>query len=159
MAQQPHRETWVDRQIREAQERGEFDHLPGAGKPLGDLGDPNDADWWVRGYIKREKLDVSGALPTPLALRKEASDFPESLADVRTEADVREILEDFNRRVKVDRLRPAVGNLPPLIARTVDVDEVVEQWRALRDALTPPPEAPADPPSVATSWWRRLTGR
>ena len=159
MAQQPHRETWVDRQIREAQERGEFDNLPGAGKPLGDLGDPNDADWWVRSYIKREKLDVSGALPTPLALRKESSDFPESLADVRTEADVREILEDFNRRVKVDRLRPAVGNLPPLIARTVDVDEVVEQWRALRAALTPPPEAPADPPSVATSWWRRLTGR
>ena len=159
MAQQPHRETWVDRQIREAQERGEFDHLPGAGKPLGDLGDPNDADWWVRSYIKREKLDVSGALPTPLALRKEASDFPESLADVRTEADVREILEDFNRRVKVDRLRPAVGNLPPLIARTVDVDEVVEQWRALRAARTPPPEAPTDPPSAATSWWRRLTGR
>ncbi|HEU4330438.1 MAG TPA: DUF1992 domain-containing protein [Lapillicoccus sp.] len=159
MAQQPHRETWVDRQIREAQERGEFDHLPGAGKPLGDLGDPNDADWWVRSYIKREKLDVSGALPTPLALRREASDFPESLADVRTEADVRDILEDFNRRVKVDRLRPAVGNLPPLIARTVDVDEVVEQWRALRAALTPPPEAPADPPSGATSWWRRLTGR
>ena len=124
MAQQPHRETWVDRQIREAQERGEFDNLPGAGKPLADLGDPNDPDWWVRRYIQREKLDVSGALPTPLALRKEATEFPESLADVRTEAEVREILEDFNRRVKVDRLRPAVCNLPPLLARTVDVDDL-----------------------------------
>ena len=160
MAQQPHRETWVDRQIREAQERGEFDNLPGAGKPLGDLGDPNDPDWWVRRYIEREKLDVSGALPTPLALRKEASEFPASLVDVPTEAEVREILEDFNRRVKVDRLRPAVGNLPPLIARTVDIDELVEQWRALRAARTPPVEPHAVAPTPpTTSWWRRLLGR
>ena len=27
-------EKWVDQQIREAQERGEFDNLPGTGKPL-----------------------------------------------------------------------------------------------------------------------------
>ncbi|GLZ01820.1 hypothetical protein Acsp02_90710 [Actinoplanes sp. NBRC 103695] len=27
-------ESAVDRQLREAQERGEFDNLPGAGKPL-----------------------------------------------------------------------------------------------------------------------------
>ena len=157
MSHQP-REGWVDRQIREAQERGEFDNLPGAGKPLGDLGDPNDPDWWVRSYIKRENLDISGALPTPLALRKEASEFPQSLADVRTEAEVREILEDFNHRVKIDRLRPAVGTLPPLIARTVDVDEVVERWRQLRATLVPPPPAaPEEPPPLATrAWWRRI---
>jgi hypothetical protein len=156
-----YRESWVDRQIREARERGEFDNLPGAGKPLGDLGDPNDPDWWVRNYIKREKLDISGALPTPLALRKEAASFPESLADVRSEDQVREILEDFNHRVKIDRLRPAVGNLPPLLARTVDVDEVVEQWRELRSAVAPPPPPPVadEPPSTpARGWWRRLFG-
>ena len=155
------RESWVDRQIREAQERGDFDNLPGAGKPLGDLGDPNDPDWWVRNYIKREKLDISGALPTPLALRKEAASFPESLADVRSEVQVREILEDFNHRVKIDRLRPAVGNLPPLLARTVDVDEVVEQWRQMRSAEVPsPPHSVTDePPSPsARGWWRRLFG-
>ena len=27
-------EKWIDQQIREAQERGEFDNLPGKGKPL-----------------------------------------------------------------------------------------------------------------------------
>jgi hypothetical protein len=27
-------ESWVDKQIREATERGEFDGLPGAGKPI-----------------------------------------------------------------------------------------------------------------------------
>jgi hypothetical protein len=158
-----YRESWVDRQIREAQERGDFDNLPGAGKPLGDLGDPNDAEWWVRRYIEREKLDVSGALPTPLALRKEAASFPDSLVDVRTEAEVREILEDFNRRVKVDRLRPAVGAMPPLLARTVDVDEVVEQWRRLRESLRPAPPPPEPAHGASTSrrrpWWRRLRDR
>jgi hypothetical protein len=154
-------ETWVDRQIREAQERGDFDNLPGTGKPLGDLGDPNDSEWWVRRYIEREQLDVSGALPTPLMLRKEAASFPDSLADVRTEAEVREILEDFNHRVKVDRLRPAVGTMPPLLARTVDVDEVVDQWRRLRESLVPArPEPDATrPPAPSRPWWRRRRAR
>jgi len=156
---QQYYESWVDKQIREAQERGDFDGLPGAGKPLAHLGDPDDADWWVKGYIKRENLDISGALPTPPALRKEAAGFPEPLADVRQESQVREILEDFNHRVKADRLRPAVGQLPPLIARTVDVEEALEQWRVLRAAT----EAQRPAPAAATEerkptprrWWRR----
>jgi len=162
MSQQYH-ESWVDKQIREAQERGEFDGLPGAGKPLERLGDPDDADWWVKGYLKRENLDISGALPTPLALRKEAAGFPGSLADVRTEAQVREILEDFNHRVKSDRLRPAVGPLPPLIARTVDVDALVGQWQVLRAAALAgsTASAPAGPPAQQEAssrrWWRRRT--
>ena len=156
---QQYYESWVDKQIREAQERGDFDGLPGAGKPLPHLGDPDDADWWVKGYIKRENLDISGALPTPLALRKEAAGFPESLADVRQESQVREILEDFNHRVKADRLRPAVGQLPPLIARTVDVEEALEQWRVLRAATEAQRPASAAAPEerkpTPRRWWRR----
>jgi hypothetical protein len=127
-------ESPVDRAIREAQERGEFDNLPGAGKPLRNLGSPDveDPDWWVKGLVQREQLDMTGAMPPAIALRKEAATFPEALLDLRTEESVRIVLEDFNHRVKVDRLRPAVGNLPPLLARTVDVDDLVEQWRALR---------------------------
>jgi Domain of unknown function (DUF1992) len=30
--------SWIDRQINEAAERGAFDNLPGAGKPLPDAG-------------------------------------------------------------------------------------------------------------------------
>lgn len=131
---QPYWESPVDRAIREAQERGDFDNLPGAGRPL-DLGDLNDPDWWVKRLAARENLDLSGALPGALGLRKEAAGFPESLADVASEKNVRDILQDFNRRVLADRLRPAVGNLPPLIAKTVEIDEMVERWRELRAAL------------------------
>lgn len=72
---QPYWESPVDRQIREARERGDFDNLPGAGKPL-DLGDLNDPDWWVKRLAARENLDLSGALPGALGLRKEAAGFP-----------------------------------------------------------------------------------
>lgn len=129
----PRFESPADRAIREATERGEFDNLPGAGKPLPSLGDPNDALWWVRGLAEREQLDFTGALPPAIALRKEAASFPESLLDLRSEASVREVLEDFNRRVKRDRLRLPEPGMPQLLAPTVDVDAVVAQWRELKE--------------------------
>ena len=171
MASQPWWESPVEKQIREAQERGEFDNLPGAGKPL-DLSDSGDPDWWVKRFAARENLDLGGALPGALALRKEAAGYPEALADVRTEANVREIIEDYNRRVLADRLRPAVGNLPPMLAKTLDVDEMVDRWRSLRDEVQErerQARAERDAAQHAelaghraggrTSWWRRLISR
>ena len=170
--QPPYYENSVEKQIREAQERGDFDDLPGAGKPL-DLGDLNDPDWWVKRLAKRERLDLGGVLPGALGLRKEAAGFPESLAEVRREQQVREILDNFNRRVLADRLRPAVGKLPPTIARTVDIDELVRQWAQLRERITAEARVRAEAMAQAhaaqeqaerharrdRSWWRRLTRR
>ena len=166
MTGQPYWASAVEKQIREAQERGEFDNLPGAGKPL-DLSDSGDPDWWVKRFAARENLDLGGALPGALALRKEAAGYPESLVDVRTEAQVREIIEDYNRRVLADRLRPAVGNLPPLIAKTLDADEMVERWRPLRAELEEQQRQAREERAAARavelqtrpSWWRRLLGR
>jgi hypothetical protein len=168
MASQPAWESPVERQIREAQERGDFDNLPGAGKPL-DLSDSGDPDWWVKRFAARENLDLGGALPGPLALRKEAAGYPASLADVRSEANVREILEDYNRRVLADRLRPAVGNLPPLLAKTLDVDDLLAQWRALRAEIEKREQQARAERAQAqlaererttrSPWWRRLRSR
>jgi hypothetical protein len=169
MSTQPSWESPVEKQIREAQERGDFDNLPGAGKPL-DLSDSGDPDWWIKRFAARENLDLGGALPGALALRREAAGYPASLADVRTEANVREIIEDYNKRVLADRLRPAVGNLPPMIAKTLEVDDMVARWRSLRaeidererearaqrqaTALAEQRQRDARPP-----WWHRLFSR
>lgn len=65
-------ESWVDRQIRQAEARGEFTELPGAGKPLPEVTDtPYDELWWIKRKMAREGLSV---LPPTLALRKEAED-------------------------------------------------------------------------------------
>ncbi len=156
--ERPRWESPVERAIREALERGEFDDLPGAGQPLPDLGDPDDPLWWVRRKAEREQLDLSLALPTALQLRKEAAGFPESLLDLRSEEAVRRVLEHYNERVRRDRLRPPDPGMPQLLAPTVDPDEMVERWRALRASSQ---RAEVDPP-VTTSearpgrrWWRR----
>ena len=39
-------ETWIDRQIREAEERGAFDDLAGAGKPLPRRDQPFTIERW-----------------------------------------------------------------------------------------------------------------
>lgn len=123
--------TWVDLEIEQAQRRGDFDNLPGAGQPIKGI-EQNDPDWWVKSLIEREKLDLSSALPTVMALRQERRGFPESLAGIADEVAVRERLEDYNARVLEDRRKPVAGPNSPAIAGRVDVEEMVEQWRLLR---------------------------
>lgn len=168
-------ESPVDRAIREAQERGEFDNLPGQGRPLPPI-NPHDADWFVRALAQREQLDFTGALPPALALRKEAAAFPESLADLASEESVRAVLEDFNDRVRRDRLRPAEGPLPPMLAPTVDVEEVLRRWRTMRESASAGAGMPHRPvsstahrpggqgkpverPGVIRRWWQQRRGR
>jgi hypothetical protein len=55
-------ESMVERRIREAIERGEFDNLPGAGKPIADLDQPEDELAWVKRWMKREGIDLSKEL-------------------------------------------------------------------------------------------------
>jgi hypothetical protein len=121
-------ESWIDRQIREAQERGKFDNLPGAGKPIKGLNGRVDENWWVKGLMERENLKP--VLPTSLSLRKELEDLTTTVADVRTEQHVREIVEDLNERIRDSRRRKVDG--PVLFIKTVDVDAVIEHWRTQR---------------------------
>ena len=49
-------EPHVERLIREAMEAGEFDDLPGAGKPIPGVGKHDDDLWWVREWMKRNNV-------------------------------------------------------------------------------------------------------
>src|SRR4051812_35366412 len=59
----------VEIAIQQAMRNGDFDDLPGAGKPLQDLGTVRDPDWWIRRKIERENL--TGLGPPALTLRTE----------------------------------------------------------------------------------------
>ncbi|GGP77299.1 DnaJ family domain-containing protein [Saccharothrix coeruleofusca] len=117
-------ETWVERQIREAQERGEFDDLPGSGKPLSGLGEPHDELWWINEKVRREE---GTALPPTLLLRKEAAAAREAAGRARTEEEVRAIIGAINARI-VDAIRKPMSG-PPLNLMPFDVEHVVARWR------------------------------
>src|SRR3954449_9514790 len=119
-----HQSTWVDLQVRQAMERGEFDNLPGAGKPIEGLGAEHDPDWWVKKLVERERIAV---LPPSIALRKEDADLDDRLDTINVERDVRREVEEFNERVIRARYSLSAG--PPLITMPRDVDETVAAWR------------------------------
>ena len=121
-------ESWVDRQIREAIERGEFTNLPGQGKPIRGLNGRDDENWWVKAYLERERLPLP--LPTALALRKEVIELAETLADVPDEESVREIIRDLNHRIATSHRIRVDG--PPIVIRLVSVEQAVAEWRRRR---------------------------
>ena len=118
-------ESWVDRQIREAIERGEFDDLPGQGKPIRGLTNRDEENWWVKAYLEREQLPLP--LPTSLALRREVMELPEALADVADEESVREIVRDLNRRIAESHRIRVDG--PSIVIGLVNVERAVADWR------------------------------
>jgi hypothetical protein len=120
---------WVDLQIQQAMERGEFDNLPGAGKPLGDLGSPHDRDWWLKKLVERERISV---LPAALQLRKDDAELDALLDREGVEDRVRVLVTEFNRRI-VEARRQLQGG-PPVVTPTRDVDDEVRRWRERRQA-------------------------
>lgn len=153
-------EDRVERQIREAQARGAFDGLPGAGKPLPGLDAHWSADRWAHEWARREGADLEAALPLPLQLRREKERLLSGLDDVAREADVRERLEHFNDAVRDGYRRPVVSG-PPMTVGLVDVEATVADWRRRRAERVVPGDAPPRPdraqPSVRSrrGWWRR----
>ncbi len=153
-------ETWVDRLIREAQERGEFDNLPGAGKPLPGIDRPLTEDWWVHQKIREEELPSDALLPPALQLRKELAALPEDVRDLRDEAEVRARVREVNERVAAWIRNPSGPVLPVAPA---NMEAVVAEWRAAQPGPPPthPPEStptPPDPPEPTRvrrrrRWW------
>lgn len=146
-------ESIVDEQIRKAIESGQFDDLPGAGKPL-KLPAQGDENWWLRSKLRSEGVPTHALLPPSLRLRKEIEDLDGAVRDLREEADVRAVVAELDRRV-VDFLRAPSGPRVPI--RRPSADAVVTRWRDARAAArsVPPPPAPAPPPA-RRPWWRRL---
>ena len=46
----------ADNKIRAVIEAGEFDNLPGLGKPAAIFDEPYDPHWWIRRKLEREQL-------------------------------------------------------------------------------------------------------
>jgi hypothetical protein len=122
-------ESSIDRQLREAAERGEFDNLEGTGKPLRDHGREYDDDWWVKDWLEREGA-TAGVIPPTLALRREVEDLEVRVDRLATEREVRAYVAELNERIR----KAAVGLMggPPVLLAQRDADRVVRKWRGRR---------------------------
>lgn len=156
--------TWIDQQISEAEDRGAFTNLPGAGKPLPNRGDDENA--WLIDWIRREGISTEELLPAPLKLRKQSSRLASTVHEMRSEQEVRDAVAELNYQIVEWRKIPTG---PPIFVALVDAEAMVAKWR---EAQTPPvaPSASSRPtvaPSLIVTanaaprrrWWRRQQAR
>jgi hypothetical protein len=163
-------QSWVDKQITDAAARGEFDNLPGAGKPIADLDKPYD-EVWVQRHLQKQGISSEDLLPTPLRLRKEIERLPETVRGLPSEQAVRDAVDELNEQI-ARHLRAPSGPRVPVVP--VRLEQVLDQWRADRQAAEraaadrAAEEAAASSgdrtatgggPDQRTPWWRRLTTR
>jgi hypothetical protein len=127
-------ESAVEQQIRDGIARGEFEDLPGKGKPLAGLDRDHDEDWWLKAKLRAERLSY---LPPTLRIRKELEEARDAIAAASKESVVRRIVDDINARIRDINRRGAEG--PPSTVMVLDVEAEVARWRAAREAPQAPP--------------------
>lgn len=101
----------VERQIREAMERGEFDHLPGAGKPLADLDAEYEPAWWARRWLERARLD-DAVRDLRRTIERETpllQSDPDREKAARRVAELNAMVDAVNERLPDQERIPAVG--------------------------------------------------
>jgi Domain of unknown function (DUF1992) len=120
-------ETWIEEQIRVAREDGAFDNLPGAGKPLSNLGQEYDPLWWVKQLAQREQVSM---LPPSLELLRKVETELAAIELLHDEATVRRRVAALN--VEIAKVNATVVEGPPTRLGKLDVDQVVAKWRRAR---------------------------
>jgi len=118
-------ESWVEQLIREARERGEFDNLPGAGKPLPGIDQPYDELWWARQVLEREQIAF---LPETLRLRRDVELARDRIAKMTTEEQVLRAVQSLNERIR--RVNSSIPDGPPSNVSPLDPGRVLARWRA-----------------------------
>lgn len=152
-------ESWVDRQVREAAERGAFEGLSAAGKPLDPALLTQTAGEWAVEWARREGADMTAALPPALALRRERQELVDAVPGKPTQEAVRAAVEHFNERLDAAYRRPQ--EVPPVALAFVDVERQLARWREAHpaDPQEPEPAAAAGGPAACRPWWSRIRPR
>jgi hypothetical protein len=120
-------ESFAERKIREAQAEGQFDSLPGFGKPIPDLDGPEDENWWIKNKLRQEGLVI---LPPILEARRDIEKTLEAVQSMHSEHQVRVALKALNERIRAAHFSAADG--PADGVRPVAAEAVGRSWRSSR---------------------------
>ena len=124
--------SWIDQTLADARSRGEFDDLPGKGKPLPNLSAAEDPLWWAKDLIRREKLEL---LPPALEVRRKVEKLREAMPAIAREADLVAAVEALNAEIR--RLNAYAQKGPPTTQAPLDLDAELARWREARDEGPP----------------------
>jgi hypothetical protein len=117
-------EPWAEAQIREAQEQGVFDEVEGRGKPLADVSEPYDPQWWTKKLLRREGVSE---LPPALEMRRRTQAEIERLMSLGDEGEVRRGLERLDLEIRRSNATVVVG--PSTSLAPLDIESLVDRWR------------------------------
>ena len=119
----------AEERIQSAQAAGQFDNLPGFGKPIPGIDEPHDELWWVKDKLKREQLS---SLPPALAIRLDIQTTLARISQFKTESDVRRELAALNDRIQTASFAVTWG--PSVDVLPLDIEPTIESWRANKPA-------------------------
>lgn len=112
----------IERKIKEAQEKGDFDNLPGKGEPL-KLEDDSQVPGDLRMAYKI--LKNSDCLPPEIELKKEIRQMEDMLANIPDEKERYRLIKKIN--LKITRLNMMGRGSPMLEADQVYYGKVLEK--------------------------------
>jgi hypothetical protein len=120
-------ESWIERQIQEAQRDGRFENLSGSGRAQ-TTEDAADPHWWTKQLLRREQVDF---LPPALELRRSVEKTLAALLSIGDERRVRALLERVDAEIR--RANATVTSGPPTTQPPLDVEALVAVWRRSRE--------------------------
>ncbi len=155
-------QSWIERQIRDAQRGGAFDDLDGQGRPIEGLDTVHDDLWWVKAKLRDEDINY---LPPTIAIRAERANAIDAALRSVTETEARFLIDEVNTRIRYVNSHATSG--PPSTVVTIDLNAFIDRWQAERP---PEPPTPTDAPLAAMQteppgrrrwwhWWRRRPRR
>lgn len=117
----------VERRIQEAMERGEFDNLPGAGKPLRIEEPPvlNSDLWWALKILKQANF-----VPDEVRWRKQIDELRARMHGVRDEEELRQVVREMNELI--EKLSGMGTNRIPMTWMKLDEEKAAAEWRRRR---------------------------
>lgn len=124
-------ESFADRKIREAQEDGAFERLPGFGKPIPGLDQPAKDDWWLKQKLKEERLSV---MPPVLEARLKVEKTLDEIQAIDSETEVRKRLRELNEIIRQAMYSPIPG--PPDGIALIDIEQTIADWKSRRKQST-----------------------
>jgi hypothetical protein len=122
--------TWdrlAEERIQAAQAEGQFDNLPGFGKPIPGIDEPHDELWWVKDKLKREQISH---VPPALAIRLDVEHTLAQIDKLPTESEARQAIAALNERIRKASFAVIWG--PSVDVMPLDPDEIIVRWKSAR---------------------------